>query len=232
VPSSSTSGTRKGKPRRSKKTDGKSSPESDLTFLETKLWKGGFEIVAGVDEAGRGPLAGPVVAAAVVLAPGRIPQTLDDSKKLSPEARARAFEEIADLAVSIGVGISSPDTIDRLNILQASLLAMKHAIASLEVEPDCIIVDGRQVPDVDIPALAVVRGDSRCASVAAASIVAKVVRDRIMETMDFLYPSYCFSRNKGYGTSAHLEALRMYGPTRIHRFSFEPVERSLGVSDG
>lgn len=188
--------------------------------------------MAGVDEAGRGPLAGPVVAAAVVLSPGRIPQTIDDSKKLSPDARAHAFEEIADLAVSIGVGISSPDTIDRVNILQASLLAMKRAVDSLEVRPDCIIVDGRQVPDVDIPALAVVKGDSRCASVAAASIVAKVIRDRIMESMDFLYPMYRFSKNKGYGTTAHLEALRTHGPTSLHRFSFEPVERSLGVSDG
>jgi ribonuclease HII len=188
--------------------------------------------VAGVDEAGRGPLAGPVVAAAVVLAPGRIPPGLNDSKKLTPEARARAFERIAEEAASIGVGISSPDTIDRVNILQASLIAMKHAVSSLEVEPDCIIVDGRQVPEVDIPALAVVKGDSRCASVAAASIVAKVIRDRIMESMDFIYPGFCFSQNKGYGTSAHLEALRTYGPTRIHRYSFEPVERALGVSDG
>ena len=188
--------------------------------------------MAGVDEAGRGPLAGPVVAAAVVLSPGNVPSGIADSKKLSPEARARSFEAIAESAVSIGVGISSPDAIDRMNILEASLLAMKRAVDSLEVAPDCIIVDGRQVPDVDVPAMAVVRGDSRCASVAAASIVAKVVRDRIMEELDCLYPRYCFSRNKGYATSAHLEALRTHGPTRIHRFSFRPVERSLGVTDG
>jgi len=173
-----------------------------------------------------------VVAAAVVLSPDRIPAGLDDSKRLSPGARARAFEEITDLAVSVGVGISSPGTIDRVNILEASLLAMKDAISTLGVEPDCIIVDGRQVPDVDVPALAVVRGDSRCVSVAAASIVAKVVRDRMMEQLDLVYPGYCFGRNKGYGTSAHLAALREHGPTRVHRFSFEPVERSLGVGHG
>lgn len=188
--------------------------------------------MAGVDEAGRGPLAGPVVAAAVVLSPENIPTGLDDSKKLTPDARVRAFDEIAREAVSIGLGLASPDTIDRVNILQASLIAMRRAVESLDVRADCIIVDGRQVPEVDVPALAVVRGDSRCASVAAASIVAKVVRDRIMEAMDSIYPSYCFSQNKGYGTSAHLEALRTYGPTRIHRYSFEPVERSLGVTDG
>jgi ribonuclease HII len=232
VRSSTTSGTRKGKPRRSKKTEGKPAPETDLVFLEAKLWKGGFRYVAGVDEAGRGPLAGPVVAAAVVLSPENIPTGLDDSKKLTADARARAFDRIAREAVSIGVGLASPDTIDRVNILQASLIAMRRALESLDVRADCIIVDGRQVPEVDVPALAVVRGDSRCASVAAASIVAKVIRDRIMEAMDSIYPSYCFSQNKGYGTSAHLEALRTYGPTRIHRYSYEPVERSLGVSDG
>ena len=187
--------------------------------------------MAGVDEAGRGPLAGPVVAAAVILSPGNIPAGIDDSKKLTARARARAFEEIADAAVSMAVGISSPGTIDRVNILQASLLAMKQAVDSLEVRPGCIIVDGRQVPEVDIPALAVVRGDSRSVSVAAASIVAKVVRDRIMEELHAVYPCYCFSSNKGYGTSEHLEALRTLGPTRMHRFSFEPVERSLGAPD-
>jgi ribonuclease HII len=231
VRSSSTSGRRKGKPRRSKKTDGKPLPESGLITLEAKLWKGGFEHVAGVDEAGRGPLAGPVVAAAVILSPDRIPSGIDDSKKLTARARARAFVEIADLAVSVGVGISSPGTIDRVNILEASLLAMKNAVESLDLRPDCIIVDGRQVPDVDIPALAVVRGDSRCVSVAAASIVAKVVRDRIMEEVDALYPCYCFSQNKGYGTRAHLDALKIHGPTSMHRFSFGPVERSLGAAD-
>ena len=187
--------------------------------------------MAGVDEAGRGPLAGPVVAAAVILSPGSIPPGIDDSKKLTAGARARAFDQIADMAVSIGVGISSPGTIDRVNILEASLLAMKQAVLSLDLRPDCVIVDGRQVPDLEMPALAVVRGDSRSASVAAASIVAKVVRDRMMEDLDAVYPCYCFSRNKGYGTSAHLEALRIHGPTRMHRFSFEPVERSLGAQN-
>ena len=187
--------------------------------------------MAGVDEAGRGPLAGPVVAAAVILCPHNMPSGIDDSKKLSPEQRARIFDEIHQAALSVGIGISSPGIIDRINILEATLLAMKQAVESLTVEPDCIIVDGRQVPDVDVPAMAVVRGDSRCASVAAASIVAKVERDRIMQEMDALYPCYFFGRNKGYATPAHLEALRAHGPTSIHRFSFEPVERSLGVSD-
>jgi len=173
-----------------------------------------------------------VVAAAVVLSPAGIPQGIDDSKKLTADLRAGLFHEIVNSAVSVGLGISSPDTIDRVNILEASLIAMADAIDSLEVVPDCVIVDGRQVPDVDVPALAVVRGDSRCVSVAAASIIAKVVRDGIMDQLDLIYPRYCFRRNKGYQTSSHLQALRAFGPTRVHRFSFEPVERSLGVSDG
>jgi ribonuclease HII len=198
-------------------------------LLEERLWKGGFRFVAGVDEAGRGPLAGPVVAAAVILSPEDIPPGIDDSKKLTCETRVRVFDALAERAVAVGIGIASADTIDRINILEASLLAMKEAVEALEVEPDCIIVDGRQVPEVDVPAMAVVKGDSRCVSVAAASIVAKVVRDRMMEELDIVYPHFSFGRNKGYATTGHLEALRVYGPTRVHRFSFEPVERSLGA---
>jgi ribonuclease HII len=184
--------------------------------------------VAGVDEAGRGPLAGPVVVSAVVMDPDRAPRGLADSKLLSPEDREYLYEKILDRAQAVSLGIASARMIDRLNILEATRWAMARAIDRLEEPLDCVLVDGNSVPDVDLPAAAVVGGDGMIRSVAAASIVAKVTRDRLMKRMDSLFPRYFFKYNKGYGTPEHLRALRAHGPTRIHRFSFEPVARSLG----
>lgn len=180
-------------------------------------------MIAGVDEAGRGPLAGPVVASAVVLEPSGVPLGIGDSKRLSVGQRLRLCEEIRRSAISIGIGVVSARAIDKVNILEATRWAMTQAVLSLEVECACVVVDGRALPDVHVPVVGVVKGDARCVSIAAASIVAKVTRDRLMERMHVLYPRYRFADNKGYGTRHHIEALRRYGPTRIHRLSFEPV---------
>jgi ribonuclease HII len=185
-------------------------------------------MVAGVDEAGRGPLAGPVVAAAVILDPDHLPGGVRDSKTLTAARRLRIFTQIKKSAVAVGVGIVSAHAIDRVNILEASKWAMTEAVESLKTRCDCVIVDGRALPEMAVPVVGIVKGDARCVSVAAASIVAKVTRDRLMETMDLLYPRYSFRSNKGYGTRVHIEALKKFGPTRIHRFSFEPVANALG----
>ena len=174
-------------------------------------------------------MAGPVVASAVILDAGRIPPGIKDSKQLTASARARLYDAITARAVGVGVGVVPPEVIDRANILEATLEAMVKAVLSLGTMPDCVVVDGRNLPCLPVPVVGLVKGDSRCVSVAAASIVAKVTRDNIMLAMDAVYPQYGFGRNKGYGTPDHIEALRHYGPTRIHRFSFEPVSASLGA---
>lgn len=190
-----------------------------------------MRLVAGVDEAGRGPLAGPVVASAVILDCRRVPPGINDSKRLSAARRQRLHDEIRASAVAVGVGIVPPEVIDGSNILRATLQAMAEAVADLGVAPDCVVVDGKNVPAIDLPVVALVDGDARCLSVAAASIVAKVTRDRIMQEADKVYPRYWFRRNKGYGTRGHLEALRRYGPTSFHRFSFQPVAALAGEGD-
>jgi len=197
--------------------------------LEIRLADCGLGLVAGVDEAGRGPLAGPVVAAAVILDLRHAPEGIDDSKKLSEGARVRLFDAITRAAVAVGVGVVSAEVVDRANIVGATLEAMKAAVRSLGIVPDCVVVDGNNLPDLQVPTIALVQGDARCLSVAAASIVAKVTRDRIMREMDELYPRYAFARNKGYGTRDHLAALRRYGPSKIHRFSFAPVSALIGA---
>jgi ribonuclease HII len=189
----------------------------------------GMGLVAGVDEAGRGPLAGPVVAGAVILRADRIPPGIKDSKQLSAPARRRAFDDIMAAALAVGVGVIPPEVIDHANIVGATLQAMAEAVRSLGLRPDCVVVDGRDLPDLPVPVIGLIKGDARCVSVAAASILAKVTRDHIMLVMDTVYPQYALARNKGYGTRDHIEALRRYGPTRIHRFSFEPVLASLGA---
>jgi ribonuclease HII len=200
----------------------------DFLDLEDRLTRCGLESIAGVDEAGRGPLAGPVVAGAVILRPDRVPLGIKDSKKLSPRQRSRLSEEIRQTAISVGIGIVSAGAIDRINILQATRWAMTEALRSLKAEYQCVIVDGRKaLPEARVPVIGMVKGDMRCISVAAASIVAKVARDRLMDHMDLLYPRYRFSDHKGYGTKAHVEALRRFGPTRIHRLSFEPVSSAF-----
>lgn len=176
--------------------------------------------VAGVDEAGRGPLAGPVVAAAVILAPGSTIPGLDDSKRLAAAARERLFETIKEEATAVGVGMVDPVTIDRINILEATRAAMGQAIEALGVEPDLVLTDFVRLPSLACVQRNLVRGDQRSATVAAASIVAKVTRDRLMEAADRAYPAYGFAENKGYPTPAHRSALLAHGPCPLHRRSF------------
>ena len=191
--------------------------------LEEEAKQAGFDLVAGVDEAGRGPLAGPVVAAAVILPAGFDIAGVRDSKTLSPEARERLFDRITEGAAAVGVGLCDHAEIDRMNILRASLLSMSRAVDALCVRPGFLIVDGKFKAPLDIPQRAVIRGDALCVSVAAASIVAKVTRDRMMEDFDRRYPGYGFCRHKGYGTAEHLAALSARGPCPIHRLSFKRV---------
>jgi ribonuclease HII len=187
--------------------------------------------VAGVDEAGRGPLAGPVVAAAVVLDPAGCWDGVHDSKQLSAATRGELFARVLTGARAFGWSVIGPRAIDQLNIRGASLEAMRRAIARLKVPPDLVLVDGVDtVPGIACPQRAVIDGDARLLSIAAASIVAKVVRDRIMDRLDRVWPAYGFARHKGYGTPEHLEALGRVGPCALHRFSFAPVRvQELGL---
>jgi ribonuclease HII len=197
------------------------------TDAEAAARAGGFARVAGVDEAGRGPLAGPVVAAAVVLDPTRVPAGLADSKMLRAGDRARLAAEIAAMA-EVGVGIASVDEIDALNILRASHLAMIRALAALPVPPDLALIDGNLLPDtLPCPARAIVGGDATVAAIAAASIVAKVRRDAIMVALAQQFPGYGWDRNMGYPAPAHRAALAQLGPTPHHRRSFAPVHKML-----
>jgi ribonuclease HII len=187
--------------------------------------------VAGVDEAGRGPLAGPVIAAAVILDPGRLPLGVDDSKAMTRRRREAAFEEIMDKAIAVGVGSSCVTEIDGINILQATLAAMTRAVEALGRKPRHALIDGNRVPALACPAEAVVRGDATVVSSAAASIIAKVTRDRIMLELDAAHPGYGWARNQGYGTAEHMEAFARLGPTPHHRLSFAPLSR-LKLPDG
>jgi len=180
-------------------------------------------MLAGVDEVGRGPLAGPVVAAAVILDPARPIAGLRDSKKLTAARRAELAEVIEAQALAVGVGRAEVAEIDLLNILRATMLAMERAVASLAIEPDVVYVDGNTTPSLAMPAVAVVGGDDRIASISAASIVAKVVRDREMDRAAAHYPNYGFEKHKGYATAAHLEAIARFGPSPLHRRSFAPI---------
>ncbi len=183
--------------------------------------------VAGVDEAGRGPLAGPVVAAAVILSAEQQIRYLDDSKKLSALRREKVYEEIQHKAVAIGIAQASRREIDELNILQATMLAMKRAIENLPIKPEQVLCDGNRCPEIDVPVAAIVKGDSKVACISAASIIAKVTRDRIMVDLHSLYPEYGFDSHKGYPTVNHRLALEKYGPMIEHRLSFAPVRDCL-----
>ena len=184
-------------------------------------------LVCGVDEVGRGPLAGPVVAAAVILNPDRPIAGLDDSKRLSERRRESLFDEITDLALCWALGRAEVDEIDEINILQASLLAMQRAVAALGIAPRQALVDGNQLPRLDCPARAIVGGDASEPCISAASIIAKVSRDREMLVLDSAYPGYGLAQHKGYPTKAHMEALQRLGVTPIHRRSFAPVRRLI-----
>ncbi len=191
-----------------------------LFAMEAELHREGTALVCGVDEAGRGPLAGPVCAAAVILPEGCALPGLDDSKKLTEKKREALFTQIQETAISYSVAFATVEEIERMNILSAALLAMNRAIAGLDPSPELALIDGNTTRDIAIPARAVVGGDGKCACIAAASILAKVTRDRLMTEIAEKYPEYGFERHKGYGTKAHYAAIEQYGPCEIHRLSF------------
>lgn len=192
-----------------------------MLAYEQKLWNAGKKLVVGIDEAGRGPLAGPVVAAAVVFPENIFIPGINDSKKLSPLKRAKLFESIHETAVAIGVGACDELVIDEINILQATYRAMKQAIANLAIQPEHVLVDGRLIPDLNLPQTAIIRGDAKCFSIAAASIIAKVTRDRMMIEYDRQFPQYGFAQHKGYPTRKHIQAIFKHGFCAIHRTTFK-----------
>ena len=201
--------------------------QRDLWDYEIKAGKKGYRLIAGVDEAGRGPLAGPVVAAAVVLPADAILQGLDDSKRLSPTRREELFPKIQTQAVVYGVAVVNPEVIDKINILQAALLAMQQAVEQLQPVPDLLLIDGNQKTASSIEQWAIVKGDSKSLSIAAASVLAKVTRDHIMQDYHQLYPQYEFARHKGYGTKLHRDLIAEHGPCPIHRSTFKGVTEYL-----
>ena len=188
--------------------------------IENGLYSDAVQCICGVDEAGRGPLAGPVCAAAVILPRGLEIPGLTDSKKLSDKKRRELFPVIMEQAIAYGIGFASHEEIDEINILQATFLAMQRAIDQLKVKPDLALIDGNRQKDFGLPVKTVVKGDSLSANIAAASVLAKVTRDNVMEELANKYPEYGFEIHKGYGTKAHYEALRAYGASEVHRMSF------------
>ena len=191
----------------------------DYTF-EHQAHEQGFQIVCGVDEAGRGPLAGPVCAAAVILPDGLVIEGLDDSKKLTEKKRDALYDIICEEAIAYGIAFASVEEIEEMNILQATFLAMKRAVEGLSVKPDLALVDGNQKPNLDIQARTLVKGDAKSPSIAAASILAKVTRDRLMTEIAEEYPQYEFPKHKGYGTKLHYEKIMEHGISPVHRRSF------------
>ena len=192
----------------------------DLWQIERDAYAGGFDLICGVDEAGRGPLAGPVCAAAVILPRGLEIPGLNDSKKLTDKKRRELYDVIVSEAEVYGIAFATEQEIDEINILQATFLAMERAVSHLSVRPDLALVDGNRAPKLPLPVKTVVKGDSLSANIAAASILAKVTRDRLLEELDTQYPAYGFAVHKGYGTKRHYEALREFGPCPVHRMSF------------
>ncbi len=192
--------------------------------LERRLFDKGCNTIVGVDEAGRGPLAGPVVAAAVYFPDNEIIDGLNDSKKLNAARRDEMFDLIVNSRASYAVGIIDNLVIDKINILRGTFRAMTEAVNKLHITSDCILVDGNQtIPNLDLPQIAIVGGDAACPSISAASIIAKVTRDRIMDHYDTIFENFCFSKHKGYPTAEHMKELKMFGPTPIHRRSYRPV---------
>lgn len=183
----------------------------------------GFQLIAGVDEAGRGPLAGPVVTAAVILPIGTFINKLNDSKKVTPQNREILFDEIFEKAIAVHCSIVDAEVIDRVNIYQATMNGMYESILALDPSPQKVLIDAVKLDQLKIPSLSIIKGDAKSASIAAASIIAKVTRDRLMLQYDKQYPEYGFAKHKGYGTAEHIAAIRKYGPCPIHRKSFEPI---------
>lgn len=194
-----------------------------MMAFEKQAMLSGYKVIAGVDEAGRGPLAGPVVSAAVVLPPNFDVPGINDSKTLSEKKREALFPVIQNQAIAFGIGMADHEEIDRINILQASLLSMKRAVEDLGLTPDYLLIDGKFTIDSTIDQRPVIKGDALSLSIAAASILAKVTRDRIMKDLDLRYPAYGFSRHKGYPTKAHKAAILTHGPCPVHRKSFRGV---------
>lgn len=192
-----------------------------LLHYERQLWSTGKRFLVGVDEAGRGPLAGPVVAAAVIFPSDVFIPGINDSKKLSPAMREQLYRPITESAISIGIAWCDHQTIDQINILQATFHAMRQAIAQLNPQPEHVLVDGRPIPELNLPQTAIVGGDGKCFSIAAASIIAKVTRDRLMLEYDRLFPQYGFAQHKGYPTKKHIQAIIEYGYCPIHRTTFK-----------
>ena len=188
--------------------------------IEKQKIENGYKYVCGIDEAGRGPLCGPVVAAACILPIDVDIPKLNDSKKLSPQVRMELFELIKEKAIAYSIGYGDVEEIDRINILEATLLAMRRAVEGLDVKPDYLLVDGNIFRDFDTPGESVIKGDAVSSSIAAASILAKVTRDLLCDELDALYPEYGIKNHKGYGTKVHIEALKKYGPAPIHRKQF------------
>ncbi len=199
----------------------------DPLFFEARARASGFTCIAGLDEAGRGPLAGPVVAAAVVLPEGLLIPGLTDSKQVPEQERERLFVVIQEQAVCYGIGVVDEQTIDEVNILQATIIAMERALAPLDPRPDYLLLDAITLPRIPLPQNPLIKGDSRSHSISAASILAKVTRDRLMLKLHEKYPQYNFRKHKGYGTSEHLALLREHGPCDAHRKTFNPVARML-----
>lgn len=198
----------------------------EMQYYERLAYQEGASFIAGVDEVGRGPLAGPVVAAAVILPKDIEDLGFDDSKKLSASKREEIYRLIQEKAISIGIGIVDADIIDQVNIYQASRLAMQQAVSELKIQPDYLLIDAMKI-DVNTPQIGIIKGDAKSISIAAASIVAKQVRDQMMQEFDELYPGYDFSNNAGYGTPKHLEGLKVKGICPIHRKTFAPIKDYL-----
>ena len=204
--------------------------EKDWLFYENEARKNGYQVVCGVDEAGRGPLAGPVFAAAVVLPPNLMIDGLNDSKKLREKNRELLYDKIKNLALTYAVAFATEQEIDKINILNATFLAMKRAVDGLNLTPDVVLVDGNRSPNLKVPTQTLIKGDSLSASIAAASILAKVERDRLMKNLSKKYPEYAFEKHKGYGTSAHYAAVDKYGLCPEHRKSF--FKKHFAEKDG
>ena len=193
---------------------------TELWTLENEIYDEGYQLLCGVDEAGRGPLAGPVCAAAVILPRGLLIDGLNDSKKLTEKKREALFDPICEKAISFGIAFAGVEEIEEHNILNATYLAMNRAIAKLDPQPALTLIDGNRSTGITVQNRCIVKGDARCADIAAASVLAKVSRDRYMLEMASLYPQYHFEQHKGYGTKLHYAAIREYGPCPIHRMSF------------
>ena len=190
--------------------------------FENELYKKGITLIAGIDEVGRGPLVGPVVTAAVILPKDFYDERINDSKKISEKKREMLFDVIMENAISVGIGMSSEKVIDEINILEATKKAMKEAVNNLSVKPEHLLIDAVKL-EIDIPSTSIIKGDAKSQSIAAASIIAKVTRDRMMYELDKEHPEYGFAKNKGYGTKTHIEAIYKYGVLDNHRKTFEPI---------